>query len=118
MFDTLRLELAPFGVTVTSVVTGPVKSAIHTHDNLTNMPENSLYADVQDLVMRRSKGEDGSPRMDTMQYANGVVNKVLKGGNAKIWSGANMWILRLIVTWMPISVLVCIILTRAVIDYG
>jgi 1-acylglycerone phosphate reductase len=118
MFDTLRLELAPFGVTATTVVTGPVKSLVHTHDNQGNMPKNSLYADVEDLVVRRGKGDDNVPRMDTMQYADGVVSKILRGGSTKIWAGANVWFLKWCVTWLPDFIMVCIVLARGKIDYG
>lgn len=106
MFDTLRVELKPFGITVTSVVTGPVKSQIHSHMADLKLPAKSLYADVEETIVRRAGGDDGSPRMDTMKYAETVVGKILGGGQIKIWCGANMWLINIIANWIPSGILV------------
>ncbi|KAH7079505.1 hypothetical protein FB567DRAFT_123463 [Paraphoma chrysanthemicola] len=105
MFDTLRVELKPFGITVTSVVTGPVKSQIHSHMADLKLPAKSLYADVEETIVRRAGGDDGSPRMDTMKYAETVVGKILGGGQIKIWCGANMWLINIIANWIPSGIL-------------
>lgn len=39
MLDALRLELAPFGVTTTTAVTGLVKSLVHTHQDIWKIRE-------------------------------------------------------------------------------
>jgi 1-acylglycerone phosphate reductase len=103
MFDALRIEMAPFGVSVVTVVTGPVSSNIHTHTDAWKLPENSLYIDVQDIITKRGGGDDGAPRMDTMKYASGVVDKLLKGNNPKFWAGANVGIIKLMWSWLPSS---------------
>jgi 1-acylglycerone phosphate reductase len=107
MFDALRLELAPFGVTTTSVVTGPVKSLLHTHQDVWVMPESSRYAEIEDVITKRSTGDDGAPRQDTMKYAEGVVDKILRG-SPKFWAGANIGIIKWATSWLPDSWLVCI----------
>jgi short-subunit dehydrogenase len=104
MFDTLRLELKPFGINVTSVITGPVKSHIHSHLAGLKLPEKSLYADVEETIVKRAAGDDGSPRMDTTKYAETVVNKILGGGHITIWCGANMWLINIISNWIPNSI--------------
>jgi 1-acylglycerone phosphate reductase len=106
MFDALRLELRPFGVSVVSVVTGPVSSQVHTHTDMWKLPENSLYADAEEAITKRASGDDGAPRMDTMQYASGVVNKLLNGGNPKFWAGANVGIIKFLWRLLPDSVVV------------
>jgi 1-acylglycerone phosphate reductase len=111
MFDALRLELAPFGVKTVTVVTGPVKSQVHTHTELWKMPENSLYAEVEDTIMKRSTGDDGAPRMDTIKYAEGVVDKILNGGIVKFWYGANVGLIKFLSTWLPTSLIVSNTLT-------
>lgn len=115
MFDALRLELEPFGVTTTTVVTGPVKSRVHTHQELWKLPENSRYAEVEEIITKRSEGDDGSPRQDTMKYAEGVVDKIVKG-NPKFWAGANIGIIKWMATWLPRSVLVCALHLRSITD--
>jgi 1-acylglycerone phosphate reductase len=107
MFDALRSELAPFGVTTTTVVTGPVKSLVHTHQDLWKLPENSRYAEVEGTITKRSTGDDGAPRQDTMKYAEGVVDKIMKG-NPKFWAGANIGIIKWAASWLPQSLLVSI----------
>jgi short-subunit dehydrogenase len=105
MFDALRLELEPFGVSTTTVVTGPVKSRVHTYQESWKLPENSRYAEVEEIITKRSGGDDGSPRQDTMKYAEGVVDKIIKG-NPKFWAGANIGIIKWMAMWLPRSVLV------------
>lgn len=107
MFDALRLELRPFGVSVVTVVTGPVSSKVHTHTDMWKLPENSLYAEAEDMITKRAQGDDGAPRMDTMKYASGVVDKLLKGGNPKFWAGGNVGIIKLMWRLLPESVVVC-----------
>jgi 1-acylglycerone phosphate reductase len=69
MFDTLRLELAPFGIKVTKVMTATVASKSFSYFGNWIMPQNSLYDEVRDKFTRRSNDDDGVPRMDTHEYA-------------------------------------------------
>jgi 1-acylglycerone phosphate reductase len=107
MFDALRLELAPFGVKSVTVVTGPVKSLVHTHQDQWKVPENSRYIEVEDIIVKRAGGDDGAPRQDTMVYASGVVDKLLKGNDPKPWAGGNIGIIKFIANWIPQSIQVC-----------
>jgi 1-acylglycerone phosphate reductase len=107
LFDALRHELAPFGVTSTTVVAGPVKSVIHSHGDSWQMPENSKYADIRETIERRGGGEDGAWRMDTMKFAEGVVDKLLRGKNIKIWAGASVGLINFLANWLPDSWQVC-----------
>jgi len=109
MFDTLRLELAPFGVTVTSVVTSPVTSLGLTHSEKWVMPDGSLYEEIRETYTKRTGGDDGGPRMDTHKYAEGVVDKILKGAGAKFWGGANAGIIKFMLSWMPTTFMVCVV---------
>jgi len=119
----LRLELAPFGVTTTSVVVGPVKSLLHSDKDLWKVPENSLYTSVEKRAIEFSKGNDGAPRQDTFSFAEGVVNKILKRNDTKFWAGANIGIFKWGALWLPQWLLVCIgwnkvwIMADAVQDY-
>jgi 1-acylglycerone phosphate reductase len=90
MFDILRLELAPFGVKVTTVVTTTVVSMgqVGVEDKW-NLSKDSMYAEIRETYDKRKTGNDGIARMDTHKYAEGVVDKLLKGNSAKFWYGAN-----------------------------
>jgi 1-acylglycerone phosphate reductase len=85
--DTLRLELSPFGVTVLAVVTGGVKSSGQTYFDDLTLPQDSLYKGVEETIVKRAKGGDGMPRMETSEYAKAVVEEMEKGKGGKFWYG-------------------------------
>ncbi|KAL9106014.1 MAG: hypothetical protein Q9227_008922 [Pyrenula ochraceoflavens] len=99
--DVLRLELAPFDVTVVSVVTGAVESRVHSHYQDWKMPKNSRYVSVEGDFVKRAKGDDGSPRMENHKYAEGVVDKLLNKPGSKIWYGAAASLVKFAASWFP-----------------
>jgi 1-acylglycerone phosphate reductase len=104
--DTLRVELAPLGVRVVSVVTTGVKSQGHTGYQMWKMPSDSRYLQVQTNFVKRAKGDDGAPRMEAMEYAKRVVEKVLGSEKRKIWCGAYAGMLKWMIAWLPMVWLV------------
>ncbi|KAF2114935.1 hypothetical protein BDV96DRAFT_576142 [Lophiotrema nucula] len=103
--DNLRVELAPFGIKTVSIVTGAVKTQAHTHYNAWNIPDGSLYASVREDFVKRARGDDGAPRMDPHDYADGVVAKIIANSSAKFWYGASASIVKFAVSWFPTSLL-------------
>ncbi len=87
MADTLRLEVAPFGVGVLCVVTGAVQTNGQTYFTNYSVPENSLYKPIEATIVKRAQGHDGLPRMETIQYANAVVDEIVKRNSGKFWFG-------------------------------
>ncbi|KAF1993271.1 NAD(P)-binding protein [Amniculicola lignicola CBS 123094] len=85
--DTLRLELAPFGVSVLNVLTGGVKSSGQTYFKDFKLPEGSLYTNIEEIIYSRANGGDGMPRMDTMEYATAVVDEIETGKSGRFWYG-------------------------------
>ncbi|EED18352.1 short chain dehydrogenase/reductase (Ayr1), putative [Talaromyces stipitatus ATCC 10500] len=74
--DTLRVELAPFDVKVTTVITGGVKSRIARTDR--ELPPGSLYRPIDPEYQRRTKhSQEGA--MPHEDYARSVVSQVLYG---------------------------------------
>lgn len=97
--DTLRVELAPFGVNVMVVVTGGVKSNIsRTHREL---PEDSLYHPINTEYQRRQRhSQEGA--MEGSVYAEGVVKAALRTKPARaLWTGNQAWTVWLLLTLMP-----------------
>ncbi|KAF2470642.1 NAD(P)-binding protein [Lindgomyces ingoldianus] len=101
--DTLRLELAPLGVRVVTVVTGGVKSNIAR--TLRELPRDSY---MQPLAAEYERRLTHSQQlgMDTKQYARSVVRQVLRGGgwfsrSPWIWEGNMSWIVWFAWAWMP-----------------
>ncbi|KAF7865808.1 hypothetical protein EAF04_005973 [Stromatinia cepivora] len=88
--ETLRLELQPFGVYVSSIVTGAVRTKGQTYFEDWKLPEDSLYKPVETTIHGRARGGDGVPRMDTMEYADQVVNDIIgRNGDGRFWCGTN-----------------------------
>ncbi|KAI1115453.1 hypothetical protein F5Y14DRAFT_460578 [Nemania sp. NC0429] len=93
--DTVRLELAPFGVGVLEVVTGAVKSRGQTYFGDFKLPEQSLiqasyfrlYKSIEPTIASRAQGNDGVPRMDTKEYAKAVLDDVLQRTTGRVWHG-------------------------------
>lgn len=97
--STLRLELAPFGVRVVTVVTGGVASNIaRTHREL---PEDSIYLPLKEEYEGRQTHSQANA-IPNEQYASSVVRQVL-GSQSKdvIWEGGKSWLVWFVTTFLP-----------------
>ncbi|KAI9700837.1 MAG: hypothetical protein M1836_002206 [Candelina mexicana] len=97
--DTLRVELAPFGVHVVIVVTGGVQSRIARDER--SLPERSLYLPLNDEYQRRlTHSQEGAMPNDA--YARSVVSQVLKSSPKKwIWEGNKAWLSWFVDSYLP-----------------
>jgi 1-acylglycerone phosphate reductase len=89
--DTLRLEVAPFGIRVVELKTGTVESNFHENGGKAVLPADSLYApikaDMETLINGTAK-EDTSRRMDASVWAMQVVGQLVKSDPpTKVWKG-------------------------------
>jgi len=97
--NTLRVELAPFKIKVTTIVSGSVKSNIVKPRSL---PENSLYRPMEDIYQAQRLSTSQHNAMDTMEYAKQVVAVALaKSPGALVWRGTKIWPCWLIDTFLP-----------------
>lgn len=93
--DTLRVELAPFGVRVVTVFTGGVTSNIsRTHRTL---PDDSIYLPLAEEYERRQTHSQANA-IPNEQYARSVVSQVL-GYRSRdtIWEGGKSWLVRIFI---------------------
>ncbi|CDM26813.1 hypothetical protein DTO013E5_6992 [Penicillium roqueforti] len=101
--DTLRVELEPFGVHVTTIVTGGVQSRIARTDR--SLRPNSLYSPIETEYIARVKHSQHNA-MPNDAYARSVVSQVLygsapwrwlwpwaRGRKAWIWEGHASWLI-------------------------
>lgn len=102
--DTLRLELAPFGVKVVTVQTGGVSTNTFAAGAQFKLPQTSRYKSVEKEIAARAKGEGGTPQMTPSVFAEKVVGDVLGGANGPIWRGGYASIVRIVSSWLPVSV--------------
>jgi 1-acylglycerone phosphate reductase len=87
--ETLRLELAPFGVGVLEVVTGAVQTKGQTYFGDLKLPAQSLYKEIEQTFVSRAQGNDGMARMDAKDYASAVVDEITKRTTGRFWYGNN-----------------------------
>ena len=104
--DTLRVELAPFGVRVVTIVTGGVKSNIsRTHRTL---PDDSIYLPLaEEYTARQTHSQANS--IPNEQYARSVVGQVLGSPSRDtIWEGGKSWLVWSLYTFLPRWVMVSV----------
>ena len=101
--DTLRVELAPFGVRVVTIFTGGVKSNIARIDR--ELADNSLYQPIKAEYARRVKHSQ-EQGMDTTRYAASVAAQVLGTRKSTVWEGGKSWLVWFVSRFLPKWVLV------------
>ncbi|CZR61762.1 related to 1-acyldihydroxyacetone-phosphate reductase [Phialocephala subalpina] len=101
--DTLRLELAPFGVQVVTVITGLVNTAVFENQaQYLEVPENSLYRSLQTQINYSGSAEEWRPWTEPADFAVGVVANALKKiSNVWYWHGAKTFLTWFAVTFLP-----------------
>jgi 1-acylglycerone phosphate reductase len=101
--DTLRVELAPLGVRVLTIVTGGVKSNLARVER--ELPPNSYYQPVKEEYKKRLVHAQ-TVGMDTQKYARDCVAQVL-GGEGWIlkkrwaWEGSMSWVMWVVWNFLP-----------------
>ena len=107
MGETHRLEMAPLGVKVVTVVTGVVKTSILEKNPEVHLPAGSAYTALEKNVSARSKGEDiKGTRMPSDTFAEKLVGDVLDGANGFVWRGQLASLVRLISALLPTFIMV------------
>lgn len=111
--DTMRLELAPFGVKVVALITGSVQTNFFSNllSNSTDapqLPQDSIYRVVPGgLKMMTNSGDllTSKNDMDAQTWATQVVSDLLKANPAhQIWRGSSATMAR-IASHMPVGML-------------
>lgn len=105
--NTLRVELAPFGVKVVTIVTGGVQSNIARTER--QLPEGSLYIPLNEEYQRRLKhSQEGA--MPNEAYARSVVSKVLQKSPPKwVWEGNKSWLVWFLDSFLPKGIMVSVL---------
>lgn len=103
----MRLELAPFGVKVLSIVSGALKTMGQSHFDDWKLPENSLYAPAEATIRDKARGQEGAPRMAAEDYAKRVMSEIIKGRTGKFWYGASAGMVKFGTSWLPTWLMVC-----------
>ncbi|KAA8651868.1 hypothetical protein EYZ11_004182 [Aspergillus tanneri] len=95
--ETLRLELAPLGVSVVTLMVGMVLTSLHGNEPVFVLPASSRYVLIKDIIARWAAGMAGPKGCSTGVFAESIVDAVLgdahiKGG--RVWKGPHSWVVR------------------------
>ncbi|KAI1426940.1 putative short-chain dehydrogenases/reductase [Xylaria sp. FL1777] len=101
--ETLRLEMAPLGVRVVTVILGGVETTGNdpTLKGQLELPAKSYYQKIRDVINRHYRGEIFTKKQNVDIAANNVVNDVLKGGSIFIRRGEASTISWISTTFLP-----------------
>lgn len=105
--ESLRLEMAPFGVKVVTIMTGIVATKLFDNCHDPNLSEKSLYKGASKQIGGIAGGSLKDDCMTAPEYAKRVANDVLGGASGSIWRGkmASMaWVMNsFFPTWLLVS---------------
>lgn len=99
--DTIRLELAPFGVKVVSVLPGLTRTNMTSGPPSSFLPENSIYKPVESEYerLRIERTKDAMPVAD---FAKNVASEVIKPNpKPHLWAGANTGLVWFMTSFLP-----------------
>ncbi|KAH6672339.1 hypothetical protein B0J14DRAFT_483232, partial [Halenospora varia] len=116
--ETQRLELAPFGVKVVSIMTGFVHTNIFNQGHTLDLPKNSIYWPVHPQIQARSDGTDVTEKMNADVYADKVVCDLLRGAEGRIYRGGMSSGARFISTFLPNSMVDKMMIKNTGLDTG
>lgn len=97
--EVLRLEMAPLGVRVLTLLTGGVATNFLANLPTLALPESSYYLGIKDIIEK--KPEQISFGVSPEAFAHDVLCQVEKGTTGKFWIGDGAGIARLALWLLP-----------------
>jgi 1-acylglycerone phosphate reductase len=101
-----RLEMAPLGVRVLTLITGGVQTKFLSNATSLELPEDSYYRGIKDIILDQSDHVQYGVSLEV--YAREVVQQIDKGTTGKCWIGGGAGIARLALGLFPQRALVSI----------
>ncbi|KAH3917966.1 hypothetical protein HBI56_178060 [Parastagonospora nodorum] len=98
-----RLELAPLGVRVITLVTGGIATNFVANLNALDLPEKSYYKCVEDTIAEQPEHIPFS--MAPERFALHVLQRVERGGAGKYWAGGGTVMMRVALWVLPQALL-------------
>ncbi|KAF7586373.1 hypothetical protein BBP40_009019 [Aspergillus hancockii] len=86
--ETLRLELAPLGVSVLTIMVGTVTTTFHANEPEVILPPTSRYVAIRDTISRWATGQAGPKGCSVTEFAVSIADDVL-GEKGVVWRGPN-----------------------------
>ncbi|KAI1308109.1 dehydrogenase with different specificitie [Xylaria venustula] len=104
--ETMRLELAPFGVTVVTIMAGSIYSHFHDNDGDGDfaLPPTSRYVPIEEIIAGWADGSSKPKGCTAMQFAESLIDDVLITGKLSMaYKGPYAGIMKFVSTWAPQS---------------
>jgi len=104
--QSMRMELAPYGIKVVLILPGAIKSNIGNNNIATNVdiPSNTMFTQFIDAINRRAMISQEPGATPTSDFAKVVVGKLLQPNPPRdIWYGVNstlFWIVSFLPGWI------------------
>ena len=102
--ETLRLELAPFGIKVITAMLGVVKSNLITNSPDIHLPPESMYKPVEQQIREANSGSNVPKGMDPNKFADQLVEDILNGKKGRIWRGNMAHVVKWASSYLPTGV--------------
>ncbi|UNI16814.1 hypothetical protein JDV02_003214 [Purpureocillium takamizusanense] len=99
--ETLRLELGPLGVSMTTVYLGTVATSFHANEPAPELPPGSRYTSILDTITKWAKGESGPKAGSMKDLVDSVFPDILGEKGGIVWRGPNSGAVRFLSRWMP-----------------
>jgi 1-acylglycerone phosphate reductase len=104
--ENLRIEMAPLGVKVLTVVAGSVATTFGDNNKSDSLPKGSRYEPVKKEFDRLATWDNGTERMSTEVFAKRVVDDILGGVTGRTYRGTQASVARYSSTGLPMFVIV------------
>lgn len=102
--ETWRLEMAPLGVRVITLMTGGIATNFFGNLQTLDFPDNSYYKGIKEII--EQKPEQNPYGMKPEEVAQEVLQLVEKGASGKHWVGGGVGIARMALWLLPQSAVV------------
>ncbi|KAF2877768.1 hypothetical protein BDV95DRAFT_480089 [Massariosphaeria phaeospora] len=104
--ETLRLEVAPFGVHVQTVMVGVIKTNFHAEGHRLVLPPGSRYQAIKDTITKWAAGEAGLRSISAEAFAAQLVKDILSKKSGRIYRGPSSSAASFCARYLPQFVLV------------
>lgn len=99
--ETLRVELEPLGVRVSTAMVGAVHTPIHEKVGELNLPADSYYKQIREFINNQRQGLMQPNPQDVERTSKNLVHDILSGHTGLIWRGGWSTISRYISWLLP-----------------
>ncbi|RHZ58924.1 SDR family oxidoreductase [Aspergillus thermomutatus] len=99
--ETLRLELAPLGVSVVCLMVGTVTTSFHDNEPRVVLPATSRYAAIKETISQWATGQAGPKGCSVDEFANSIVEVVLGANGGLVWKGPYSGAIKIFSRWCP-----------------